>query len=94
MLRLVLIEQLLRRRKDRGASYEEISDFLEDKFQEKGLTLKFTERTFQRDKVAIADVFGIQISFSRKSIKTSSPAPIELQIRFDAAFGSIILRAE
>ncbi|MBF1148325.1 MAG: WYL domain-containing protein, partial [Cloacibacterium normanense] len=45
MLRLVLIEQLLRRRKDRGASYEEISDFLEDKFQEKGLTLKFTERT-------------------------------------------------
>ena len=24
---LVLIEQLLRRRKDRGASYEEISDF-------------------------------------------------------------------
>ena len=66
MLRLVLIEQLLRRRKDRGASYEEISYFLEDKFQEKGLTLKFTERTFQRDKVAIADVFGIQISCSRK----------------------------
>jgi hypothetical protein len=54
---------IIKKKKDRGASYEEISDFLEDKFQEKGLTLKFTERTFQRDKVAIADVFGIQISF-------------------------------
>ena len=61
MFRLVLIEQLLlRRRKDRGASYEEIS-FLEDKFQ-KGL-IKFTERTFSETKLPLQMFFGIQISF-------------------------------
>ena len=68
MLRLKFIEELLRRRKDKGATYQEITDFLEEKFEEKGLSnkLKFTERTFQRDKLAIADVFGISISYSRK----------------------------
>lgn len=66
MLRLKLIEEFLRRRKDNGATYLEIADFLKDKFEEKGLELKFTERTFQRDKLAIADIFGIQIAFSRK----------------------------
>ena len=66
MLRLLFIEEFLRRRKDRGATYPEIADYLETQFAEKGLELKFTERTFQRDKLAIADVFGIQISYSRK----------------------------
>ena len=90
MLRLVLIEQLLRRRKDRGASYEEISDFLEDKFQEKGLTLKFTERTFQRDKVAIADVFGIQISFSRKR-NVHFIEQEELELSQESVFDQLLL---
>ncbi len=68
MLRLKFIEELLRRRKDKGATYQEIANFLEEKFEEKGLgkQLKFTERTFQRDKLAIADVFGISVSYSRK----------------------------
>ncbi len=66
MLRLLFIEEFLRKRKDRGATYPEITDYLETQFAEKGLELKFTERTFQRDKLAIADVFGIQISYSRK----------------------------
>ncbi|SEF51330.1 Predicted DNA-binding transcriptional regulator YafY, contains an HTH and WYL domains [Halpernia humi] len=66
MLRLKFIEELLRRRKEKGASYKEIEDFLQEKFNEKGLTLKFTERTFLRDKVAISDVFGISISYSRQ----------------------------
>ena len=65
MLRLLFIEEFLRRRKT-GATYPEIADYLETQFAEKGLELKFTERTFQRDKLAIADVFGIQISYSRK----------------------------
>ena len=32
MLRLKFIEELLRRRKDKGATYQEITDFLEEKF--------------------------------------------------------------
>ena len=50
---LVLIEQLLRRRKDRGASYEEISDFLEDKFQEKVSRLNLQNALFSETKLPL-----------------------------------------
>lgn len=66
MLRLQFIQDLLRRRKEKGASYQEIKDYLERKFDEKDLgELKFTGRTFQRDKKAILKVTGIEISYSR-----------------------------
>ena len=48
MLRLKLIEEFIRRKK--GASFQDIYEFLSEKFQEKDLELSFTERTFQRDK--------------------------------------------
>ena len=48
MLRLKLIEEFIRRKK--GASFQDIYEFLNEKFQEKDLELSFTERTFQRDK--------------------------------------------
>lgn len=68
MLRLKFIEQLLRRRKHKGASYEEIYDFLERKYREKDLEeLKFTKRTFLRDKEAMLEVFGIEIAYRRAS---------------------------
>lgn len=67
MLRLKYIEDLLRRRKENGASFQEIKDYLEEKFEEKDIleNLKFTERTFLRDKQAILDISGIEISYSR-----------------------------
>ena len=70
MLRLKFIEEFLRRRKEKGASFEEISDYLESKYQDKGLkldSLKFTKRTFLRDKEAILEVFLINISYRRSS---------------------------
>lgn len=69
MLRLKYIEELLRKRKEKGASFQEIYDYLEEKFENKdiGDKLKFTERTFQRDKIAILEVSGIEISYSRKN---------------------------
>ena len=68
MLRLKYIEDLLRRKKEVGASFREIEQYLTEKFEEKDMPeqLKFTERTFQRDKNAILEVFGIEISYSRK----------------------------
>lgn len=67
MLRLKYIEELLRRRKENGASFQQIKEFLEQKFREKGILyqLKFTDRTFLRDKQAILEVSGIEISYSR-----------------------------
>lgn len=92
MLRLKFIEELLRRRKDKGATYEEIVDFLEEKFAEKGLSekLKFTERTFQRDKLAIADVFGISISYSRKR-NVHYIEEEELELSQESVFDQLLL---
>lgn len=90
MLRLKFIEELLRRRKDKGASYQEIYNFLEDKFQEKGLILKFTERTFQRDKLAIFDVLGISISYSRKR-NVHYIEQEELEMSQDNVFDQLLL---
>ncbi len=90
MLRLKFIEELLRRRKDRGATYAEIADYLQDKFDEKELELKFTERTFQRDKLAIADVFGIQISFSRKR-NAHYIEEEELELSQESVFDQLLL---
>ena len=70
MLRLKFIEEFLRRRKEKGASYEEIKDYLERKYEEKGILdekLKFTKRTFLRDKEAILEVFLINISYRRSN---------------------------
>ena len=90
MLRLLFIEEFLRRRKDRGATYPEIADYLETQFAEKGLELKFTERTFQRDKLAIADVFGIQISYSRKK-NVHFIEEEELELSQESVFDQLLL---
>lgn len=90
MLRLLFIEEFLRRRKDRGATYPEIADYLETQFAEKGLELKFTERTFQRDKLAIADVFGIQISYSRKR-NAHFIEEEELELSQESVFDQLLL---
>ena len=90
MLRLLFIEEFLRKRKDRGATYPEIADYLETQFAEKGLELKFTERTFQRDKLAIADVFGIQISYSRKR-NAHFIEEEELELSQESVFDQLLL---
>lgn len=68
ILRIKFIEILLKERKEKGASYTEIEDYLEEKFADKDLgeDLKFSKKTFERDKKAIAEILGIEISYSRK----------------------------
>ena len=65
MLRLRYIEEFLRSRK-KGASYKDIERYLEYKFAEAGRELKFTERTFQRDKENIYEFFKISIEYNHK----------------------------
>lgn len=69
MLRLKFIEELLRRKKEKGASFDEIVRFLELRFEEKDALeqLHFTKRTFQRDKLAMEQIFGLTISYSKKN---------------------------
>lgn len=68
ILRLKYIETLLRNRKEKGASYEEIEEYLERKFIEDSVTneLKFSRKTFKRDKDAILEILKLNISYSRK----------------------------
>lgn len=64
MLRLQYIQDFLRARKQRGATYLEIDQYLEKKFQEKDhADLSFSERTFKRDRVVMENVLGIKIIF-------------------------------
>ncbi|XJR89758.1 hypothetical protein ACH34E_02875 [Elizabethkingia anophelis] len=66
MLRLKLIEEFIRRKK--GASFQDIYEFLSEKFQEKDLELSFTERTFQRDKKLIGEISGKEIRYNNAGI--------------------------
>ena len=70
MLRLKVIEDFLRSRKAKGASYEEIQDYLQRKYEERDIKLddlKFTKRTFLRDKVAISKVLKTDIIYRRST---------------------------
>ena len=70
MLRLKYIEDFLRSRKNRGASYEEIEDYLTRKYEQSDMNLddlKFTKRTFLRDKEAISKVLKTDIVYRRST---------------------------
>ncbi len=91
MLRMQYIQEYLRGRKDKGASYRETKAYLERKFEEKDLgELKFTERTFQRDKKAILKVAGIQISY-RRSRDVYYIAEEELTNAEESVFDNLLL---
>ncbi len=68
ILRLKYIENFLRIKGDRGATYEEIEQELEGKFQDRDALdmLSFTKRTFQRDKIALENILGVEIKYNRK----------------------------
>ncbi len=92
ILRLKFIEILLRERKERGASYEEIEEYLEEKFADKDLgeDLKFSKKTFERDKKAIADILGFEISYSRKN-NAYYISDEELENSQDSVFDNLLL---
>lgn len=70
ILRLKFIEDFLRSKKNKGASYEEIQDYLILKYQDQDIDLddlKFTKRTFLRDKEAISKILKTDIIYRRSS---------------------------
>ena len=93
MLRLKFIEEFLRRRKDKGASYDEISDYLTRKYEDKDIEeekLKFTKRTFLRDKETIFEVFGIEILY-RRSSNTYAIDSDEIDENHENVFDNLLL---
>lgn len=70
ILRLKFIEDFLRSKKTTGASYEEIHEYLVRKYEQQDIEqdqLKFTKRTFLRDKEAISKVLKTDIIYRRST---------------------------
>ena len=62
--RLLYIAELLKS-KPNGITYEETKVFLEEKFQEKGFELKFSEKTFKRDRNLIGEILGLESKYKK-----------------------------
>ena len=62
--RLLYIAELLKTKPD-GITYEETKNFLEKKFEEKGFELKFSEKTFKRDRNMIAEILGLESKYKK-----------------------------
>ena len=71
MLRLMHISNLLQNKKNIGASYDEVRQYLEEKhFDQKGYDndLAFSEKTFKRDRDLLLEIFGIETQFKRSTM--------------------------
>lgn len=69
MLRLINIVNFLKSKKE-GASYLEISDYFEELSYRDGTgDIPFSEKTFQRDRKTIDEVFNISIEFKNSNKK-------------------------
>ena len=64
--RLLYIAELLKN-KPNGITYEETKNFLEKKFDEKGFELKFSEKTFKRDRNLIGEILGLESKYKKTS---------------------------
>lgn len=90
ILRIQYIGEFLRERGDRGASFEEIQDHLDEKFTQRDMLLSYDKRTFQRDKILIQEALGLEISYSRKR-KVHFISREELDLHQEKALESAIL---
>lgn len=71
MLRLVHISHLLKSKKEIGATYDQVRNYLKEKhYDQKGYDndLAFSEKTFKRDRDLLLEIFDIEIQFKRKTM--------------------------
>ncbi len=87
--RLLSIVELLRN-KPNGITFEETKDFLGKRFEEKGFELKFSEKTFKRDRNLIAEILGIESKY-QKSLGTFSINHEELEQDSENSLEDVLL---
>ena len=88
-LRLMYLAELFKR-KPKGITYEEITNYLERKFEEKGLleNFKFSEKTFKRERKELFDILGIETVYKRS---TNSYKIMEEELETETVFDNILL---
>ena len=87
--RLLYIAELLKN-KPNGITYEETKNFLEKKFEEKGFELKFSEKTFKRDRNLIAEILGLESKY-KKTLGTFALNNEELNPESENTLDDILL---
>lgn len=87
--RLLYIAELLKS-KPIGITYEETKNFLEKKFEEKGFELKFSEKTFKRDRNLIAEILGLESKY-KKTLGTFALNNEELNPESESTLDDILL---
>ena len=64
--RIQYLLQILKTRGERGASFEEIKNYIERRFEEKDdISYEYSERSFSRDKKDLIDERKIAIDYNR-----------------------------
>ena len=88
-LRLMFLAELFKR-KPKGVTYEETKNYLERKFEEKGLleNFKFSEKTFKREREELFDILGIETIYKRS---TNSYKIAEDELDSETVFDNILL---
>ena len=87
--RLLYIAELLKS-KPNGITYEETKNFLEEKFEEKAFELKFSEKTFKRDRNLIAEILGLESRY-QKTLGTFALNKEELNLESESTLDDILL---
>ena len=88
-LRLMFLAELFKR-KPKGITYEDANQYLERKFEEKGLleNFKFSEKTFKREREELFDILGIETIYKRS---TNSYKIAEDELDSETVFDNILL---
>ncbi len=88
-LRLMYLAELFKR-KPKGITYEETKNYLERKFEEKGLleNFKFSEKTFKREREELFEILGIETVYKRS---TNSFKIMEDELDSETVFDNILL---
>lgn len=70
------------------SSFEEIRDYLSFQSELQGMDLDISVRTFQRDIIAIADLFQVEIEYNTKTkvYEITYRGPLQMNKRFTEAF--------
>ena len=63
--RIQYLLQILKTRGERGASFEEIKNYVERCFEEKRISYEYSERSFSRDKNDLYEERKIAIDYNR-----------------------------
>ena len=64
-LRFQFLLELLKNRGDSGASFADIKDYIERRFEDKDIPYNYKERTFERDKCDLLTERDIQLNYTR-----------------------------